>query len=227
MPKDFETPLTCFYWSNGGCSKSADECWYAHYETGVRAAAPVKVDESTVSVAGVNATFSIDGTDRHRDLTAREWKVKKAEQDLKEGRVELASQTSKLSTVVERFKKTLEKTQAAASNLYRGLAVRLSDPLSIMAQELEASNAMAASQDELTVKRITNTMALLDDLEKTVGDMKLYIEENLPVAKKDSDKDGDGKKEDGDGKTEDGDGKKEDGDGKEQDGDGKEQDCEQ
>lgn len=44
MPKNFATPLTCFFWKNNGrCSKSDEDCWYAHYDTGVVAAAPVTV----------------------------------------------------------------------------------------------------------------------------------------------------------------------------------------
>lgn len=32
--------LTCYFWKNGQCTKSADECSYAHYDTGAVAMAP-------------------------------------------------------------------------------------------------------------------------------------------------------------------------------------------
>ena len=45
MPKDFSQPLTCFYWHTYGvCQKSDNDCLYAHYPTGVIAAAPVSLN---------------------------------------------------------------------------------------------------------------------------------------------------------------------------------------
>lgn len=44
LPKFFRNPLTCFYWAkNGTCSKTDDECMYAHHMTGRIADAPVRV----------------------------------------------------------------------------------------------------------------------------------------------------------------------------------------
>lgn len=41
-PKHFETPLTCWFWSQGHCNKSHGECLYAHYDTGIVAEQPVR-----------------------------------------------------------------------------------------------------------------------------------------------------------------------------------------
>ncbi|KAK3076718.1 hypothetical protein LTS18_012245 [Coniosporium uncinatum] len=42
LPKEFDTPMTCFFWyQHGRCSKSDDECIYAHMDTGHYANPPV------------------------------------------------------------------------------------------------------------------------------------------------------------------------------------------
>ena len=45
LPKQFNPPLICFFWANGGCAKNADQCFYLHEHTpdGVVAEAPVTI----------------------------------------------------------------------------------------------------------------------------------------------------------------------------------------
>ncbi|KAK4997760.1 hypothetical protein LTR66_002889 [Elasticomyces elasticus] len=40
LPKELPQPLTCHFWATGHCFKSDDDCRYAHYHTGFRAARP-------------------------------------------------------------------------------------------------------------------------------------------------------------------------------------------
>lgn len=46
QPKNFKTPLICFFWANGGCQKPASECFYLHENVpnGVVAEAPVQIN---------------------------------------------------------------------------------------------------------------------------------------------------------------------------------------
>ncbi|KAF1983051.1 hypothetical protein K402DRAFT_437050 [Aulographum hederae CBS 113979] len=82
-PKDFDHPLTCFYWANGGCKKSAMECHYAHWETGYVSEAPVS--NGRESVAGKNASrhYEVMRT-QEQILAARENAVKAREERLRE-----------------------------------------------------------------------------------------------------------------------------------------------
>lgn len=44
LPKNFEKPLTCFFWhQNGRCNKSDEACAYAHWDTGHVAGAPINI----------------------------------------------------------------------------------------------------------------------------------------------------------------------------------------
>jgi hypothetical protein len=44
LPKNFEKPLTCFFWhQNGRCNKRDDDCAYAHYNTVHPAGAPINL----------------------------------------------------------------------------------------------------------------------------------------------------------------------------------------
>jgi len=44
LPKNFDKPLTCFFWyQTGRCSKRDIDCIYAHYDTGYYAAGPIHV----------------------------------------------------------------------------------------------------------------------------------------------------------------------------------------
>ena len=44
LPKNFDKPLTCFFWhQNGRCNKRDNDCAYAHYHTGHLAAAPINL----------------------------------------------------------------------------------------------------------------------------------------------------------------------------------------
>ncbi|EAT78853.1 hypothetical protein HBH56_120410 [Parastagonospora nodorum] len=58
LPKNFDKPLTCFFWyQTGRCSKRDIDCIYAHYDTGYYAAGPIHVARptGTIAVAGRNA----------------------------------------------------------------------------------------------------------------------------------------------------------------------------
>jgi hypothetical protein len=42
LPKNFEKPLTCFFWNQfGRCNKRDMDCAYAHWDTGFMAGAPI------------------------------------------------------------------------------------------------------------------------------------------------------------------------------------------
>ncbi|KAF2026951.1 hypothetical protein EK21DRAFT_115323 [Setomelanomma holmii] len=58
LPKNFDKPLTCFFWhQNGRCNKRDEDCAYAHWNTGHLATAPINLPGgvSAVAVAGNNA----------------------------------------------------------------------------------------------------------------------------------------------------------------------------
>lgn len=58
LPKNFENPLTCFFWhANGRCNKRDEDCNYAHWETGFLAVAPVNGGSSMTN--GMYITFSV------------------------------------------------------------------------------------------------------------------------------------------------------------------------
>jgi hypothetical protein len=58
LPKNFENPLTCFFWhANGRCNKRDEDCNYAHWETGFLAVAPVNGGSSLMD--GMYIPFSI------------------------------------------------------------------------------------------------------------------------------------------------------------------------
>jgi hypothetical protein len=58
LPKNFENPLTCFFWyANGRCNKRDEDCNYAHWETGFLAMAPVNGSSSVPN--GMYTAFSI------------------------------------------------------------------------------------------------------------------------------------------------------------------------
>ncbi|KAF2763446.1 hypothetical protein EJ05DRAFT_507039 [Pseudovirgaria hyperparasitica] len=83
-PKDFSHPVSCFYWDHGGCGKSDEECWYAHYHTGNPGKCPIKQADGTV-VAGKNADASLS-------LDQRERAVAQREQDVQTGRKKIIDQ---------------------------------------------------------------------------------------------------------------------------------------
>jgi hypothetical protein len=44
LPKNFDKPLTCFFWHQAGrCNKRDIDCAYAHHDTGHYAAGPIHV----------------------------------------------------------------------------------------------------------------------------------------------------------------------------------------
>ncbi|KAJ9631045.1 hypothetical protein H2203_001573 [Taxawa tesnikishii (nom. ined.)] len=93
MPKNFHRPLTCYYWWNGNCTKSDEECMYAHRDTGLVASAPIVVYKSKSQkrseiVAGKAAQLELDSASdqgspqEKKDIETREKEAAKWESDL-------------------------------------------------------------------------------------------------------------------------------------------------
>ncbi|KAL6702574.1 hypothetical protein ACN47E_001331 [Coniothyrium glycines] len=92
LPKNFATPLTCFFWhSIGTCRKRDADCAYAHHDTGYYAKGPVNLPSGMVSVAGSNIQRNLPHltkTTIHED----------GEQDLRHREVDLACREEELCT---------------------------------------------------------------------------------------------------------------------------------
>ncbi|KAH7067776.1 hypothetical protein FB567DRAFT_458065 [Paraphoma chrysanthemicola] len=93
LPKNFERPLTCFFWhQNGRCNKRDEDCAYAHWNTGHFAGAPINIPGlvSTGAVAGKNArnlsaaATSLEQSIAAADLQVREERLRTWEHDLKQ-----------------------------------------------------------------------------------------------------------------------------------------------
>jgi hypothetical protein len=62
LPKNFTTPLTCFFWrTNGSCNKSDDDCAYAHYDTGFVADGPINLSGGKSSIRSHKLMAPING----------------------------------------------------------------------------------------------------------------------------------------------------------------------
>ncbi|KAH7065927.1 hypothetical protein BKA63DRAFT_426720 [Paraphoma chrysanthemicola] len=105
LPKNFEKPLTCFFWhQNGRCNKRDEDCAYAHWNTGHFAGAPIKLPVvSTGAVAGKTArNLSAAATSPEHSITAadmhvREERLRTWEQELKQWEQRLKEMEEDLS----------------------------------------------------------------------------------------------------------------------------------
>ncbi|KAI9832793.1 MAG: hypothetical protein M1819_004013 [Sarea resinae] len=71
LPKNFNKPLTCYYWyTYGKCNKDDDECAYAHYDTGKYSNAPLRLEPGLPAIAGRNAEHALKELDKKRPSSA-------------------------------------------------------------------------------------------------------------------------------------------------------------
>ncbi|KAK5133228.1 hypothetical protein LTR08_008063 [Meristemomyces frigidus] len=122
MPKHFTQPLTCFYWhKNGFCTKSDEECLYAHYYTGVVASSPVSVGGNKAVFAGRNAIEEVSQhARRETELGELEARLAAKEMELN-GKLAEARTAENLGFIIQSIDQTIASGKTAAENARRAL----------------------------------------------------------------------------------------------------------
>ncbi|KAF2086506.1 hypothetical protein K490DRAFT_66700 [Saccharata proteae CBS 121410] len=143
-PKNFAKPLTCFYWyHNGRCQKSDEDCYYAHYDTGNLASAPVALS-SNVIVAGRSAETALD--------------------KLAENRASLANMTeTEVQAAIKRREEALNAREVSIQRRLDELGLRGAS-LNKLADQVAAQESELAAQEANLAARQTNLTARETDL---------------------------------------------------------------
>ncbi|TIA34615.1 hypothetical protein D6C78_06711 [Aureobasidium pullulans] len=115
-PKNFRTPLTCFFWHHtGDCKKPDNQCLYAHYHTGLVAEPPISYQGKAMGGATAKKVLgSINQREeevalRHREIYDAEQRLDSAHAALNE-REQAVYQREQV--VVEREQAVVEREQA-------------------------------------------------------------------------------------------------------------------
>ncbi|KAK3702215.1 hypothetical protein LTR37_015047 [Vermiconidia calcicola] len=122
LPKNFSQPLTCFYWHTyGWCTKSDDQCSYAHHDTGVVASAPLALGNGKRSLAGRNASQEIDAqTARMKKLL--DWETRLKAKEMKLNEMSAGKSTSHNNTAaVAKIHEALAKARTATDSAHHTL----------------------------------------------------------------------------------------------------------
>ncbi|KAF1847518.1 uncharacterized protein K460DRAFT_257681, partial [Cucurbitaria berberidis CBS 394.84] len=115
LPKNFNKPLTCFFWHQyGRCNKRDVDCAYAHWDTGFLAAGPIHLPASD-SIAGKNAqTFtSLSSQDESGfamklvEIKEREYMLRLRELDVREKEKSIARREQDLAQSIRHRNKEL------------------------------------------------------------------------------------------------------------------------
>ncbi|KAF2819380.1 hypothetical protein CC86DRAFT_413077 [Ophiobolus disseminans] len=73
LPRDFDKPLTCYFWhQNGRCNKRDEDCANAHFNTGYLAMSRIGLPSHT-GVAAVAGKIARDSTTFAADLDSVQW----------------------------------------------------------------------------------------------------------------------------------------------------------
>ncbi|TKA79356.1 hypothetical protein B0A49_01003 [Cryomyces minteri] len=125
MPKDFLQPMTCFYWATQGrCTKTADECFYAHWDTGVIASGPVSMarDGQSVTVAGRHADAqTADFIARENSLKTRELALNSRQVLLNQHDAALNARCANMKTAMQEVYDTIETFDNESAEALRAL----------------------------------------------------------------------------------------------------------
>ncbi|KAK5127861.1 hypothetical protein LTR85_004978 [Meristemomyces frigidus] len=125
QPKHFTQPLTCFYWhKNGFCTKSDEDCLYAHYYTGVVASAPVSVGGIKGVVAGRNAIQEVT-EHAQRETELKEWEARLAAKEMEvNGRLVQVNAPDNVEAILGLINNALSRATTAADGARRVLKRR-------------------------------------------------------------------------------------------------------
>ncbi|THY35072.1 hypothetical protein D6D01_01610 [Aureobasidium pullulans] len=115
-PKNFRTPLTCFFWHHtGDCKKPDNQCLYAHYHTGLVAEPPISYQGKAIGGATAKKVLGTINQ-REEEVALRHREIYDAEQRLAGAHAALNEREQAVyqreQVVVEREQAVVECEQA-------------------------------------------------------------------------------------------------------------------
>ncbi|TKA68501.1 hypothetical protein B0A49_07660 [Cryomyces minteri] len=183
MPKDFLQPMTCFYWATQGrCTKTADECFYAHWDTGVIASAPVSMarDGQSVTVAGRHADAQIaDFIARENSLKTRELALNSRQVLLNQHDAALNARCANMKTAMQEVYDTIETFDNESAEALRALHRRK--------KQIEDFNVATATEGKpseygaMLLFAVNGSIGAVTKMAQRVDEVGNYMKEHIGI----------------------------------------------